>query len=175
MNAYSAVTDEEEKPLSDFEKAMKKLVNIERIDEPAEQEYKLTMMKKEEEKKTKQGKSKALPPVATGLVGSNATLEHIKQVKPVRITILHWVVCCMFPCIHLFVVCLFDCLFSLEHIQDRGRCYESASSAVPSRCCQSWRSSCAWPRTAANSKGFWCWLWCSAPELPGKRMVEFIH
>ena len=36
-----------------MEKAMKRLVNVERIDEPAEQEYKLTMMKKEEDDKKK--------------------------------------------------------------------------------------------------------------------------
>jgi len=75
-------SNEEEKPLSDMEKAMKRLVNVDRIDEPAEKEYTLTM-KKETERVTKDGKSKGLPPVATGLVGSNATLDHIKQVKPV--------------------------------------------------------------------------------------------
>lgn len=70
-----------EKKLSEFEKAMKRLVNVDRIDEPAEQEYKLTI-KKEEEKKTKDGRSKGMAPVATGLVGSNATLDQIKEVKP---------------------------------------------------------------------------------------------
>jgi hypothetical protein len=74
----------EEKPLSELEKAMKKLVNIERIDEPAEKEYVLTLKKKEEEqRKAKDGKSKPKPPAAVGLVGSSATLDHIKTVKPV--------------------------------------------------------------------------------------------
>lgn len=74
----------EEKPLSELEKAMKKLVNIERIDEPAEQEYVLSLKKKEEEqRKSKDGKSKGKPPAAVGLVGSGATLDHIKTVKPV--------------------------------------------------------------------------------------------
>ena len=62
---------------------MKKLVNIDRIDEPAEQEYELTMKKKEEAKKPKDGKSRGLPPVATHLVGSHATLNDIKDKKAV--------------------------------------------------------------------------------------------
>ena len=74
-----------EKPMSDLEKAMKRLVNVDRIDEPAEQEYKLTMAKKEEAKK-KDGRSRGIAPVATTLVGSHATLDHIKEVKPVRMT-----------------------------------------------------------------------------------------
>ncbi|CAB9509987.1 expressed unknown protein [Seminavis robusta] len=73
---------QEEKPQSEMEKALKKLVNVDRIDEPAEQEYQLTMKVKEEERKTKDGKSRGRPPAATGLVGSNATLDHIKHVKP---------------------------------------------------------------------------------------------
>ena len=77
----------EEKPLSEFEKAMKKLVNIERIDEPAEQDYLVFMKtKNEEQKKAKDGKSRGKPPAAVGLVGSNATLDHIKSVKPVSKT-----------------------------------------------------------------------------------------
>lgn len=79
---YHAPAAEPVKQLSELEKAMKRLVNVDRIDEPAEQEYKLTMAKKEEPKKD--GKSRGVAPVATGLVGSHATLDHIKEVKPVR-------------------------------------------------------------------------------------------
>ena len=83
MNGYSA-TNEPEEQLSELEKAMKKLVNVERIDEMPDEEYKLTMMKKEEDsKKKKKGKSQGLPPAATGVVGSNATLSDISRVKPV--------------------------------------------------------------------------------------------
>lgn len=82
MSGYALTANAQEKPLSEMEKAMKKLVNVERIDEPAEQEYKLTMMKKEEDlMKRKNGKSHGLPPVATGVVGSNATLSDINRVK----------------------------------------------------------------------------------------------
>lgn len=71
-----------QKPLSDLEKAMKKLVNVDRIDEPAEQEYDLTMKKKEEAKKSKDGRSRGLPPVANTRLGQNATLNDIQEVKP---------------------------------------------------------------------------------------------
>lgn len=84
MNGYSATNEPEEEQLSELEKAMKKLVNVERIDEMPDEEYKLTMMKKEEDNKKKnKGKSHGLPPVATGMVGSNATLSDISRVKPV--------------------------------------------------------------------------------------------
>jgi hypothetical protein len=73
----------EEEPLSEFEAAMKKLVNVDRIDEPAAQAVKLTMKKVEDEKaKKNKGKSRGLPPVATGQVGSAATLGQISSVKP---------------------------------------------------------------------------------------------
>jgi len=89
MNGYAPTSKEEEKPESEMEKAMKRLVNVERIDEPAEKEYKLTMMNKEaDEKKKKKGKSHGLPPAATGLVGSNATLADIYKVKNVRTAML---------------------------------------------------------------------------------------
>ena len=91
MNGYSA-TDEPEEQLSELEKAMKRLVNVERIDEPAEEEYKLTMMKKEDDSKKKnKGKSHGLPPAATGVVGSNATLNDISRVKPVGYVVAY---CC---------------------------------------------------------------------------------
>ena len=58
-----------EKPLSEMEKAMKRLVNIDRIDEPAQEEFTLSLKKKEEDRKTKDGKSKGLPPVGrSGIV-----------------------------------------------------------------------------------------------------------
>jgi hypothetical protein len=75
-----AVTEEE--PTNPFDAVLKKLVNIDRIDEPAEVEYKLTMKKEEERKKGKNGKSVPKPPAAQGLVGSSATLAQISSVKP---------------------------------------------------------------------------------------------
>lgn len=78
MNAL-AITVTEEAPKSAFEKALQKLVNVDHIDEPAEGEMKLTMIKKEEAKKTPKGKSLPKPPVGVGLVGQNAPLSQIKQ------------------------------------------------------------------------------------------------
>jgi hypothetical protein len=84
MNVVEDV--EEEEILSDLEKAMRKLVNVDRIDEPAEGVRKLTMNKKEEEKKKgPNGKSKGFPPVANNMVGTQATLGQISQVKPVSV------------------------------------------------------------------------------------------
>ena len=73
---------EKEEPKSALEAAMAKLVNIDHIDEPAEQELKLTM--KKEEEKRKKNKTSALPPTGTGWIGSNATLSQIQEVKPER-------------------------------------------------------------------------------------------
>ena len=67
-------------PVNPFEAAMKKLVNIDNIDEPAEEQMKLTLKKQEEEKKHAT-KSKPIPPAASRLVGSGATLSQISQVK----------------------------------------------------------------------------------------------
>jgi hypothetical protein len=78
MNSL-AITATEEKPLSDFEKALKNLVNVDHIDEPAEGEIKLTMIQKEEAKKMPKGKSVPKPPVGKGFVGENAPLSQIKQ------------------------------------------------------------------------------------------------
>lgn len=78
MNALS-LTAVEEKPRSDFEKALTNLVNIDHIDEPAEGEVKLTMMRKEEAKKQVRGKGVPKPPVGTGVVNSNAPLSQIKK------------------------------------------------------------------------------------------------
>lgn len=74
---------EEEAPVSEMEAAMRKLVNFDRIDEPAEQQIKLTMKKQEDEKaKKNKGHSRGLPPSAMGQVGTAATLSQINSVKP---------------------------------------------------------------------------------------------
>eukprot|EP00539_Tryblionella_compressa_P012479 CAMPEP_0178825718 /NCGR_PEP_ID=MMETSP0746-20121128/6373_1 /TAXON_ID=913974 /ORGANISM="Nitzschia punctata, Strain CCMP561" /LENGTH=588 /DNA_ID=CAMNT_0020487505 /DNA_START=272 /DNA_END=2038 /DNA_ORIENTATION=- len=74
-----AITAVEEEPKSEFEKALKNLVNVDHIDEPAEGEVKLTMIKKEEARKLPKGKSVPKPPVGKGMVGENAPLSQIKQ------------------------------------------------------------------------------------------------
>lgn len=78
--SMNAAFVEKEEPKSALEIALAKLVNIDHIDEPAEQELKLTM-KKEEEKK-KKSKTSALPPTGTGWIGTGASLAQIQQVKP---------------------------------------------------------------------------------------------
>mmetsp|Transcript_2747 Transcript_2747/g.7365 ORF Transcript_2747/g.7365 Transcript_2747/m.7365 type:complete len:575 (+) Transcript_2747:1789-3513(+) len=79
MNALSIATAGDENPKSDFEKALSNLVNIDHIDEPAEGEVRLTMMRKEEKKMQIMGKSVPKPPVGQGMVGSNAPLSQIKK------------------------------------------------------------------------------------------------
>lgn len=76
-NLALAVTEEE--PQSAFEKALKNLVNVDHIDEPAEGELRLTMIKKEEAKKAPKGRSIPRPPAGKGMVGENAPLSQIKQ------------------------------------------------------------------------------------------------
>jgi len=79
MNSLS-LTTQQEKPKSDFERAMSNLVNVDHIDEPAFGEQRLTMMKKEEPKKKQiKGKSVPKPPAGAGLAGSNAPLSQIKR------------------------------------------------------------------------------------------------
>lgn len=74
-----SVAAEEEKPKSEFEKAMANLVNVDHIDEPAHAR-KLTMMKKEESpKKVMNGKSVPVPPAGAGIAGTNAPLSQIKK------------------------------------------------------------------------------------------------
>mmetsp|Transcript_8652 Transcript_8652/g.23374 ORF Transcript_8652/g.23374 Transcript_8652/m.23374 type:complete len:185 (-) Transcript_8652:1447-2001(-) len=80
MNALEKTHDD--KPLSEFERAMHNLVNVEHIDQPAEGEIKLTMLKKEEETKQKPGKSRPKPPALSNMMGEGATLSQIKDVKP---------------------------------------------------------------------------------------------
>lgn len=77
MNKLAITQEEEDK--DPFHAALKKLVNIDRIDMPADGAYKLTM--KEEEKKKKAGKSEPIKPVANNMVGSGATLSQISSVK----------------------------------------------------------------------------------------------
>ncbi|GAX10578.1 hypothetical protein FisN_14Lh078 [Fistulifera solaris] len=82
MNGLITAEDDDAN-LSELEKAMRNLVNVDRIDEPAEQKMKLTMKRQEEEKsKKKSNKSEPLPPAAHRLVGSHATLGQISTVKP---------------------------------------------------------------------------------------------
>lgn len=80
------MTEEEEEPIKDAEAALKKLVNFDRIDEQPDYGRKLTMMKEEEKKKkTKNGKSVPLPPVGSGMIGQNASLQQISSVKDVSV------------------------------------------------------------------------------------------
>ena len=73
----------EEKPTNPFDAVLKKLVNFDHIDEPAEEQLKLTMKQQEDERKKKlQLKSAPLPPAASRVVGSGATLREIATVKP---------------------------------------------------------------------------------------------
>lgn len=73
---------EEEKPLNPYDAALKKLVNVDHIDQPAE--ALLTVKKKEDETVVmkKKGKSKGLPPAAHQVVGGQATLSQISEMKP---------------------------------------------------------------------------------------------
>ena len=82
QNMTALVEVKEEEPLNPFEAALKKLVNVDHIDEPAEEQLKLTMKAKEDKDAHKnKGKSRGLPPVAKGQVGSQATLAQISSVK----------------------------------------------------------------------------------------------
>lgn len=86
MNApltLTAASEEVGPPKSELEKALQNLVNFDDLTAPAEVDLRGTMLKQEEEKKklAMSGKSKALPPVAKGLVGSGATLGQIQTVK----------------------------------------------------------------------------------------------
>ena len=169
MNGYTP--DEPEKPLSEMEKAMKRLVNVERIDEPAEQEYKLTMMKKEEDdKKKKKGKSHGLPPAATGVVGSNATLNDITKVKPVSINGRKSVHVFSFlrPILKL---AYFKCSSRTGDTQDRRRYHEGSSSAFPSRCSECRCFGRPWARSTTYSKRVRRRLRCTATSLQPATMV----
>lgn len=85
MNTMALVEVKEEEPSNPFDAALKKLVNFDHIDEPAEEQLKLTMKKKEDETvKKNMGKSRGLPPVAKGQVGSQATLSQISSVKTAK-------------------------------------------------------------------------------------------
>jgi hypothetical protein len=83
MNGLAITEGEEVEPQNPFDKMLKKLVNIDHIDEPAEEQVKLTLKKQEEEKaKRNKNRSVPLPPAASRVVGSGATLKEIAQVKP---------------------------------------------------------------------------------------------
>ncbi|VEU44715.1 unnamed protein product [Pseudo-nitzschia multistriata] len=80
MNSLTIASAAEEKPKSEFERALCNLVNIDHIDEPAEGEVKLTMMRKDEKKKKAvNGKSVPKPPICLGIAGSNAPLSQIQK------------------------------------------------------------------------------------------------
>jgi hypothetical protein len=81
MLALSNTREEQAEPLDALSAAMKKLINFDRIDEPAV-DMRLTMMQKEEKKKAPNGKSRGLPPVASGQIAPNASLSDIKRVHP---------------------------------------------------------------------------------------------
>mmetsp|Transcript_22000 Transcript_22000/g.28478 ORF Transcript_22000/g.28478 Transcript_22000/m.28478 type:complete len:549 (-) Transcript_22000:218-1864(-) len=74
---------EEEEPLNPFDLALRNLVNVDHIDQPASSHLKSNMKKEkeEEEKQKKKGKSKGLPPAAANVVGNQASLAQIGEVK----------------------------------------------------------------------------------------------
>ena len=75
--------DQDVEPQNPFDKMLKKLVNIDHIDEPAEEQIKLTLKKQEAENaKKNKNRSVPLPPAASRVVGSGATLKEIAKVKP---------------------------------------------------------------------------------------------
>jgi hypothetical protein len=77
------LTDSDETPKNPFEATLKKLVNIDHIDQPADEQIKLTMKQQEDERaKKNRNKSVPLPPAAARVVGSGATLKDIAKVKP---------------------------------------------------------------------------------------------
>jgi hypothetical protein len=79
----NGLAETEAKPLDPFEAALKKLVNVDHIDEPAEEVAKLAMKTEADvERMKKLGKSQPKPPAAVKMVGSHATLAQIKSVKP---------------------------------------------------------------------------------------------
>lgn len=86
MNSTLTLTETEavdQKPQNPFDAALKKLVNFDHIDEPAEEQLKLTMKQQEDERQRKlKTKSAPLPPAASRVVGSGATLREISTVKP---------------------------------------------------------------------------------------------
>lgn len=81
MNAPLAL-EESGEPKTEVESALQNLVNFDDISAPAAKDCKLTMVNEEDEKAKKKGKSRALPPVASNMVGNGATLSQIQQVKP---------------------------------------------------------------------------------------------
>jgi len=82
MNSPLAIKNETEEPKSEFDSALNNLVNFDDITAPAENDVKLTMINKEEEKLKSKGRSVAIPPIANNMVGTCATLSQISEVKP---------------------------------------------------------------------------------------------
>eukprot|EP00548_Thalassiothrix_antarctica_P009775 CAMPEP_0194158864 /NCGR_PEP_ID=MMETSP0152-20130528/77514_1 /TAXON_ID=1049557 /ORGANISM="Thalassiothrix antarctica, Strain L6-D1" /LENGTH=627 /DNA_ID=CAMNT_0038868369 /DNA_START=90 /DNA_END=1973 /DNA_ORIENTATION=+ len=87
MNAALPITNEDE-PLNEFDSALQHLVNIDDINAPANAVISLSMVNEEEEKKRKKnegkGRSTAIPPLASGMIGTHATLSQISDVKTVK-------------------------------------------------------------------------------------------
>ena len=83
--SMNAMHQEEEEQVDEMTKALKKLVNVERIDEAPDYGRKFTMKREEEEKKkSKNGKSVPIAPIGSGMIGQNAPLAQIAKVKDVR-------------------------------------------------------------------------------------------
>ena len=72
---------EDDEPSNPFDAALKKLVNVDHIDQPAEVHLAVKKKEEESEKMRKKGKSKGLPPAAHQVVGGQATLDQISEVK----------------------------------------------------------------------------------------------
>jgi hypothetical protein len=128
MSAPLALENEESTATaeSEFDSALKNLVNIDDICAPADKDIKLSMAKKEEEKQKNKGKSKGLPPVANNMVGSGATLSQIQSVKPVSIR----------ECLDVLPLCATShSALSPGARPERSIVdYESGTSHVPRRC-----------------------------------------
>jgi len=79
----NAVPSEPTEPQNEMDAALAKLVNVERIDEPAEYGRKLTMMAEEEKMKAKakNGKSVPVAPIGSGMIGPNASLGQISAIR----------------------------------------------------------------------------------------------
>ena len=156
-----AITEQEEAPVDALTKAMRNLVNFDHIDEPAEGELKLTMVKKEEaKKKIAKGKSTPLPPVGSTLVGTGASLSQIKQVQHgvSRTTVLKLVVLQKYGLLSGFLTLFFN--FSGTYVEAfHGRCHDG-----PSSWCLRSRSQYRRPRrvraratTPPPATRFWTW------------------
>lgn len=83
MNALALTDEEQTKPVSEVESALKQLVNFDDISAPTEKDIMVAKKKQDDQLKKNPHKSKGLPPkVSKGNVGSGATLSQIASVKP---------------------------------------------------------------------------------------------